>query len=186
MRLGAQEIARAEDAAFGLFDNMQKCARGSCCLRRPLLRAAAHTLTLTHRPRASRYYQARAKLVTKVRVRRAAAVVAVAAATAAVPSVALTTPWAGAQLLKHPHISDYRQAVMECDETEAINLRLCALDLRCVLCGAAAPAPAHCGGWCSQEPLLHPVRHADEGAQPPGLSAVRSLRPRVTCHARAR
>jgi len=32
--------------------------------------------------------------------------------------------------LKHPHIDDYRQSVMELDEKQFINLRLCALDLR--------------------------------------------------------
>jgi len=32
--------------------------------------------------------------------------------------------------LKHPNISDYRQSVLELDEKELINLRLCCLDLR--------------------------------------------------------
>jgi len=34
------------------------------------------------------------------------------------------------KVLKHPNIQDYRQSVLELDEKELINLRLCCLDLR--------------------------------------------------------
>jgi len=34
------------------------------------------------------------------------------------------------KILKHPNIHDYRQSVLELDEKELINLRLCCLDLR--------------------------------------------------------
>jgi len=62
------ELGRVEDQGFGALDSMNK------------------------------YFQTRAKLVTKV--------------------------------LRHPNIMDYRQAVMECDEMEYVNLKIGALDLR--------------------------------------------------------
>ncbi|CAM9683840.1 unnamed protein product [Heterosigma akashiwo] len=34
------------------------------------------------------------------------------------------------KILRHPNIMDFRQAVLECDEMEYVNLKITALDLR--------------------------------------------------------